>query len=224
VIRINHVTLPPGLSAFARRSPDGDLEVFVSEALPPDRQRAAVRVALRASRRSGWRGALLPVPVAVMLAGRRGWLGRIGRALRLHPVASAAAATLAVAGAAVAVAVLPHQPAHVSAGQLPAPAAVAPAPGHSGTSAHSTGSPRAHPHGRTAELRPAQGESPAPGHATAPGTGHGIAPTPGESPRPSPSQGSSPGTTQPSPSPAPSPTPTHNGDSCVPLLFVTVCL
>jgi hypothetical protein len=224
VIRINHVTLPAGLSAFARRSPDGDLEVFVSEALPPDRQRAAVRVALRASRRSGWRGALLPVPVAVMLAGRRGWLSRIGRALRLHPVASSAAATLAVTGAAVAVAVLPHLPGHVSAGQLPAPAAVAPVPGHSGASTRPTGGPRGRSHGRTAKPHPAQGESPAPGQASAAGSGHSVAPTPVESRQPSPAQGSSPVTTQPSPSPAPSPTSTQGGESCVPLLFITVCL
>src|SRR5580692_8040113 len=107
VIRINHVTLPPGLSAFARRTSAGDLEVFVSRELPPDRQRAAVRVALRASRRAGWRGALLPIPVAGMLAGGGRWLRRVGKVVRMHPLACAAAAAVALAVTEIVIAVLP---------------------------------------------------------------------------------------------------------------------
>lgn len=222
MIRINHVPLPAGLSAFARRNSAGDLEVFVSQELPPDRQRAAVRVALRASRRAGWRGALLPVPLAAMLAGGRGWLARIGQALRIHPVASAAAATLAVAAAVIPVAVLPQQHGHVNAGQLPPPAAVAPAPGQS---THSAGRPSNRPHRYPAGRHslsgtPVTSQAAPPGHGTAPAPGHSSAPTPGPSPQPSPS----PGTTRPSPSPAPSPSPTHNGSTCIRLLGVTICL
>jgi len=218
VIRLSHVTLPRGLSAFARRNQAGDLEVFVSEDLPPDRQRSAVRVALRASRRAGWRGALLPVPVAAILAGGRGWLGRIGRSLQLHPVASATAATLAVAAGVVAVAVLP-QHGHPSASQLPAPAAVAAPPGHSSHAARSPGrATGTHPAPRTTE----QGGSPAPGQATtsAPAHGHGIAPASGPSPRATPT----PVTSQPNPSPTRSPAPAHGVSTCVRLLGVTLCL
>jgi len=222
VIRVSHVTLPAGLSAFARQGPDGNLEVFVSRALPPDRQRAAVRVALRASRRAGWRGALVPLPVAVALAGWRGWVGRASYVLRLHPVAAAATATatIAVTGAAVAVVALP-QHGHVSAGQLPAPAAVAPRQGSA--SGSSTGSPRTHQRGQAAGTHPTtgtheQGESAASGHSTTPATGHATTPAPG------PSESTSPVTTQASPSPQPSPTASHNGDTCITVLGVTVCL
>jgi hypothetical protein len=223
VIRINHVALPPGLSAFARRIPDGDVEVFVSQALTPDRQRAAVRLALRACRRAGWRGVLLPVPVGAMLAGSRGWLGRTAVALRGHPVVSAAVATVAVTGAAVGVAVLPPQHSHaghISAGQLPPPAAIAPVPG--GTTTPSTGSPR---HGQTAKPHPTPGqsESPGAGHSTTSATGHSTTPAPGASPQPTAWQSSSPASTEPSPSPQPSPTQSGGGD-CITLLGVTVCL
>lgn len=70
MIRVSHISLPPGLSAIARRDADDELSVYVSDALDPARQRAAVRAALRASRRQPWR-MLLPVPSALLL-GRRG--------------------------------------------------------------------------------------------------------------------------------------------------------
>jgi hypothetical protein len=240
VIRINHVTLPEGLSCFARRNPDGEFDVFVSRTLSADRQRAAVRLALTASRRAGWR-ALLPVPAAGLLAGFRGWLGRlggIGRVLRLHPVASAASTAVVVAGAVVAATVLPHPHGRISSGELRPPATGAPAPapgsGHSSTGAPSTGSPRSRQHGQASETQPTPGTtekaSPAPGHSTGPAPTHGSAPAPSESPQPTESESSSPVTTQPSPTPAPSsqpsPTPTSKGGGkdCIKLLGVTVCL
>jgi hypothetical protein len=233
VIRINHVTLPEGLSCFARRNPDGDFDVFVSRTLSADRQRAAVRLALTASRRAGWR-ALLPVPAAGLLAGFRGWLGRIGKVLRLHPLASAASAAVVVAGVVVVAAVLPHPHGRVSAGELRPPATGAPAPapgsGRSSTGAPSTGSPRSRSRGQASQPQPTPGtseqKSPAPGHSTEPAPTHGSAPAPSESPQPTESQSSSPVTTQPTPSPQPSPTPTSKGSGkdCIRLLGLTVCL
>jgi hypothetical protein len=224
MIRINHITLPAGLSAFARRDPAGDLEVFVSATLSHDRQRAAVRMALRASRRAGWRGALLPVPVAALLTGGHRWLGRISRVLRLHPLASAATATLTAAAGVAAVAVLPQQPGHVSTGQLPAPAAVAPPPGqgthsagHSGPHAHQNGA-RPHPTPET----PGASQSTAAGHPAT--QAHGATPEPGQSTAPgsgsSPQSSPSPSTSQPSPTPSP----THSGNNCITVLGITVCL
>jgi hypothetical protein len=235
VIRINHVTLPPGLSAFARRDSAGDLEVFVSRALPPDRQRAAVRVALRASRRAGWRGALLPVPVAGMLAGGRRWLRLVSRFVRAHLVATAAAAACALAVTEIVIAVLPQQPGHVGGGQLPAPAAVAPPPGQS---THSAGRPPAHARGHAAQPHPTPGTAgavgspapgggtsapgqntaPAPGQSTTPASGHSTTPAPGSSSQPTPS----PVTSQPSSSPKPAPS--HSGNTCVKVLGLTICL
>src|SRR5882757_5562146 len=82
VIRVRHVSLPAGLNALARRGPADELTVYVSDALPPDRQRTAVRIALRASRRAGWR-ALLPAPsIALLLASGMTWLRRAASALR----------------------------------------------------------------------------------------------------------------------------------------------
>ncbi len=82
MIRLSHVRLPPGLSVLASRGPGDDLTVYVSDQLAPERQRAAVREALRAFRRAGWRsGALLPLPLLALAALRRS-----------RPAASAAAA------------------------------------------------------------------------------------------------------------------------------------
>lgn len=233
MIRINHVTLPPGLSAFARRNSAGDLEVFVSQDLPPDRQRAAVRVALRASRRAGWRGVLLPVPVAGMLAGGGRWLRHISRFVRAHLIATAAAAVCALAVTEIVIAVLPQQPGHVGSGQLPAPAAVAPPPGQS---THSAGSPPAHARGHAAQPHPTPGtagtagssspggstsapgqtSAPAPGQSTTPASGHST--TPGSSPQPTPSTVTS------QPGPSPKPAPSHSGGTCVTVLGLTICL
>ena len=68
MIRVRHLPLPAGLSALVRRGADGDPEIFVSDALEPDGQRAAVRLALRSSRQAGWRAGLLPVPLVLLLA------------------------------------------------------------------------------------------------------------------------------------------------------------
>ena len=137
MIRVSHVSLPAGLNALARRGPADELTVYVSDALPPDRQRAAVRIALRASRRAGWR-ALLPAPsVALLLASGMTWLRRAASALRAHSVAwGTASAVLAAASTAVYFAAAPHQHGSVGLALPPAPAvsrspvAIPSQPGH----------------------------------------------------------------------------------------------
>lgn len=154
VIRLRHVPLPRGLSALVRRDDSGALEVFLSQALPPDRQRSAVRVALRSARQAGWRsrlapGLLIPVPLLpVPLAARslvRAWLRAAGTTLRAHALATAGAATagLAVATGAVLIAVVPHQHGPASAGRPPVPGRVlAPAPSPAAVSPQPSASAR----------------------------------------------------------------------------------
>jgi hypothetical protein len=90
MIRVRHLTLPSGLSAFVRKAANGDLEVFVSDTLEPERARAAVKMALRTFRPASQRAGLLPVPVALVLAGGRTWLRALFRTLHAHLAASAA--------------------------------------------------------------------------------------------------------------------------------------
>ena len=169
MIRVSHVSLQAGLNALARRGPADELTVYVSDALPPDRQRAAVRIALRASRRAGWR-ALLPAPsVALLLASGMTWLRRAASALRAHSVAwGTASAVLAAASTAVYFAAAPHQ--HGSVGLAPppapavsrSPAAIPSQPGHTSprpavgedVGGRAAGSAEAAGHrGRTADVR-----------------------------------------------------------------------
>jgi hypothetical protein len=229
VIRVSHVSLPPGLSAFGSRAANGDLHVYVSDALGPDRQRAAVREVLRASRRAGWRAALLPVPVAGLLAASRAWLGRAGRALRAHSLAAAltAAAVAATVATVVAVVAAPH-------GHGPSSAAGQGGPGASrlpGGAQHSRSSGLARPPGKA----PSAGAGPVPTSPvprspgprspvptpTGPRTASPPAPTASPSPRPAPSPSASP-----SPEPSPSPSPSHGagGRTCVVILGIWVCL
>jgi hypothetical protein len=212
VIRITHVSLPPGLSALAQRGPDGELSVYVSDTLPPERQRAAVRVALRASRRSGWRDAMLPVPSLGLLiaAGLRG----AGRVLRLHWAAFGTAATVAAAtAAAVYIAAAPHGHQPATAARPPAPATSQPA-----VPAHGTAP-------RPGRSRPATGP-PKAGPRTAPRALATVAarPTPAsKAPSPPASSAPAPPSTSPSPRPRPSPTP-HQSRHCVKILGIRVCV
>ena len=66
-VRGSDLNLPPGLHSVAWRDPDGKLNFRVSDALPPARQRAALRRAMRACGGRGWRK-LLPVPPAALPA------------------------------------------------------------------------------------------------------------------------------------------------------------
>jgi hypothetical protein len=130
VIRVRYVSLPPGLSALVRKGPAGEVEIFVSAALPPERQRAAVRVALRATRRWAIRGVLVPVPLAGLLAASQNWLRGLARMVRAHTLATAASVTMAAVSASVLIVTLPphgdpparHRP--VVAGKLQVPGQV----------------------------------------------------------------------------------------------------
>lgn len=214
MIRISHVPLPAGLNALARRGPDDELTVYVSDALPSDRQRAAVRIALRASRRRDWR-TLLPAPSVALLALGMGWLRKAAGMLRAHWVAwGAASAVVAAGSAAVYLAAVPpgHRP--VSAARPPAPvASPSPVPSQpaSQPAVHPRTSPRVHP------ARGAGATAAAPA-----GSPQSVA-TLAAQPTPTANVPSS--TPSPSASPAPSPSPSpQNSGQCIILLGVKVCV
>jgi len=229
VIRIRHLTLPAGLSAVVLRDGKGGIQVFVSDALAPDKQRAAVRLALRSIDRRGWRAGLLPIPVGLLLGTFRRSILPITRAVRTHAIASSAAALLLAAGAAALIVGLPqhHGPAvaehapHRS--QLHAPAAgrthsagkrspghsKLPAPRTTAVAARSTGTPPG-----------AATPSPAP-RSAAPSASQSATPAPSNSAAPQPSATPSP--TQPAPPPSPSPPPSGGG-TCVVILGIWICL
>ena len=224
MIRIRHVTLPVGLSVLARRGPGSELEIFVSDALDPDNQRAAVRVALRASRQAGWRAGLLPLPLALLPAAKRAGLRAVARGLRTHAVASTAAASVAVAAAAALVVTLPHHHAPSSAGKLPSAARVhAPAPSMTASmSLRGSRSPRPAPRAPRARKLPAQQVPLAPIPSSAASRGRKSA---AAGPSPSPVPTSSGMTSPPAAAPAPAPSqPATGGDICLMLLGVWVCL
>ncbi len=213
VIRVSHVSLPAGLNALARRGPADELTVYVSDALPPDRQRAAMRIALRASRRAGWR-ALLPAPsVALVLASGMTWLRRAASALRAHSVAwGTASAVLAAASTAVYFAAAPHQHGSVGSALPPAPAvsrSPVAIPSQPGTH------PRAHPSARTSAAAPQGAPRPLATVAVRPTSAPTPAPSGPSSPAPTPSV---------SPSPVPSPAPTVSGRDCIKVLGIRTCL
>lgn len=216
VIRLSHVALPPGLNALARRCPGDDLIVYVSDALEPERQRAAVRVALRASRPSRWH-ALLPMPsAAVLLVPGVSWLRRAAGLVRAHAVAWGTASAVLAAATAVmyfAPAPHPHSPAGgarpgvpgVSAPHAPArPAAHPRASRHPGS--HPVSTPAATPRG-AAGSPAAVAAQPTPAPAASPSASPSAVPTP---------------SVRPTPAPSTSPSPT--GRHCIMLLGVRVCL
>jgi hypothetical protein len=214
VIRIQHESLPTGLSAVVRRRPGGDTDVVVSTDLGPARQRAAVRVGLQAARSAGRRTAL-PVPLVGVLALAWASARAIARGIRVHPAALVAAAG-AVAAAAVVIAVVPHQHSttggsHPGAGGVPAPASAAARP--AGQPARSA-QPEPHPTSApTSTVVPVADRSLA-------ASGGGSAPAPGAS-------AVGPGASQPPPSAAPQPSPSSSaghGGLCVELLGLRVCV
>ncbi|MGB6455464.1 MAG: hypothetical protein WBH47_13365, partial [Streptosporangiaceae bacterium] len=107
MIRVRHETLPAGLSAVVQRRAGGDTDIVVSTMLTAARQRAAVRVGLRAARPAGQRTAL-PVPLLGVLA--LAWAsGRaVVKGIHIHAAALLAAAGV-VTAAVVVIAVIPHQ-------------------------------------------------------------------------------------------------------------------
>jgi hypothetical protein len=223
VIRIRHESLPSGLSAVVRRRPGGDTDIVVSTLLNPARQRAAVRVGLRAARTAD-RRSVLPVPLLGVLA--LGWAScrAIVRAVRLHPAAlvAAAGAVTAVTAAAVVIAVVPHQHAttgggHQAAGALPAPA---PAPARTAGRPTPSTQPAAGPHATT---QPTPSVVPVADHPVV--AASGPTPTAG-APAPGASSAQSP-TATPQPQPQPSPSPSAGGGGggvCLDLLGLRVCL
>ncbi len=219
MIRISHVPLPPGLSALAQRSPDGDLTVFVSDTLPADRQRAAVRTALRAARRPDWRAALPAPSAAVLLAFAAGWFRRAAGAARAHLVTFASASAVVVAAGAVAayLATAPHARGPVSLPRPPASSGShAPAPSPSPP-------PASHPAPRPRPRR----TPPPPAASTPPVAPMSTMPAqPVPSPVPSSTVPVPPSSLPPTPAPPPpSPVPSPPGHRhCLRVLNIGVCL
>ena len=126
MIRVERVTLPDGLRAIAHRDSGGNLIIYVSDSLDADCARAAVRKAIRASRRPGWRAGLPPVGIA-LLAGLRQGLRRAVTALHAGPAVWATATTALVVGgsaAAVFVTHVPHQHASAAPARPPSQSAL----------------------------------------------------------------------------------------------------
>lgn len=212
MIRVERVSLPDGLRAIAHRDSGGNLIIYVSNSLDAECARAAVRKAMRASRRPGWRAGLPPVGAALLVALRQ-WLRRAVTALHAGPAVWATASTALVVGgstAAVFITHVPHQ--HVSA-------APARPPAYSARPRQPRTRPARHrSQAQPAAARPAEsGRTPAsrpkPG-----GSSHRPArPSPSPSPAPSPA---------PSPSAVPSPSPSPSGGSpggCLTILGIRVC-
>ena len=251
MIRIERVTLPPGLRAVARRDENGNLVVYVSAELNSRQQRAAVLEAVRASRRAGWRAAL-PIWIG-LAAGLRFWLRRLQSAIRTQPAAWATGAGAVVVGALVGGLLLGVPGAHSPLAQGGAPGG-----GTSTGQAGSGGSGGTHGHGRnhvrpisvvpsgSASGQPGPGSrspgpgrsSPAPGHShtgsSSPPPGHSSSPSPhpsksSSSPSPSvPPSSSSPAPTRsskptPSKTPKPSPKPSKS-KHCIIILGIKVCI
>lgn len=221
MIRVRHEPLPAGLSAVVRRRSGGDTDIVVSTLLTPARQRAAVRVGLRAARPADQRS-VLPVPLLGLLALAWASARAIARGLRLHPVAlvTAAGAVTTVAAAAVVIAVVPpqHGPegsAHPATGALSRPAP-APAPGQSAGRPARSSQPAAGPH---SSGLPTPTVIPVADHSVTASSGPST--TPGES-RPSP--GSAQPSSTPAAEPSPSPSTGGGGGVCIDLLGLRVCL
>jgi hypothetical protein len=229
MIRIRHVTLPAGLSAVVRRDSKGGIQVFVSDALAADRQRTAVRLALRSIDRPVWRAGLLPLPVGFLLGTFRRSIMPITRAVRSHAIASSAAAFLLAAGAAALIVALPQHHGPTVAGHAPHSGQVhAPAVGRTHIAGKRSPSHAALPTpratvvaGRFASTPPARITAtpapPSPSYSAPAKPSKSAGPLPSSTPSPSPTAAS------PSPSPPPSP-PSSGGVICVVLLGVWVCV
>jgi hypothetical protein len=181
VTGVSAPALPPGLHAVAWRDLDDELNLCASDALSPDRQRAAARKAIRASRGQGWR-MLLPVPSAALPGAPGTGQVRHAGALRAHLAIWAAVSAVLAVGAAGAY--LAFAPQHEHG---PAPAARPSAPGRThpgGPAAHDQVSrhrgsraaarpPGPAPRASTSDVRPRQAPSrparPSPGDRRTPG-------------------------------------------------------
>jgi hypothetical protein len=219
VIRLRRLSLPRGLNAVLRRGPHGELDVVVSQSLSPARQRAAVRVALRASRQAGWSAGILPLPVvALLVAAWAALLHALRSVVRAHAVATAAAtaAGVTVATGAVVIIALPHHHAPARAGRTVPGQVHPPPPGQSASSSSARPAPRTHP---AVSLQP-------PGRRTSTRLPAGAGGQPSIQPTsaPSPSPATGPSSPAPTPVPSPSPTASTDGGGCIVLLGVWVCL
>jgi hypothetical protein len=243
MIRIERVTLPPGLRAVARRDADGHLVVYVSAELDSRQQRAAVLEAVRASRRAGWRAAL-PIWIG-LAAGLQFWLRRLQSAVRTQPAAWATGIGAVVAGALIAGVLLATPGSHsplasggspggTSSSQIgpyqhngghgrrhvqpiatyPSASVSGPQPGSSSPGPGSSSPPP----GRSHSSPPSS--SPPPGHSSSPSptpSTKSSTPTPTHTPTPTPT----PKTSSPKPSPSPKPSKTKH---CIIILGIKICL
>jgi hypothetical protein len=215
VTRPGDSTLPPGLSALAWRDLDDELNLYVSAALPPARQWAAARKAMRASCGRGWRR-LLPVPPAALPGAPDRGRSRQASAPRTHLASWVTLSVVLAVGAAAAFLTVAPQHHH-----RPAPGAAAASRTRSAAPVAQHGA--SDPTGSRAAARPPKASPRAvtggvpPGHAAPPS----ASPPPGGGPTPSarPTPGSQP-TSTPSASPSPSPT----AGQCVVVLGVRICL
>ena len=211
MIHLERVALPAGLRALAYRDPGGYLVIYVSAALDPAGQRAAVLKAIRASRRTGLRSWLPQAGIAVIVAARAA-LHRLAAVLRVHPAAWGAAATATVVGASAAGVLLtvpPHPRRPSASGGPAAPSTFVPLP------RRSPGPPAPAGHRAPAGQAAASGTAGGPGQPASAGKARPV-PSPTASPTPTPT---------PTPSPAQRllPSPGSSG-VCVTLLGVRACV
>ncbi len=211
MIQLERVTLPEGLRALAYRDERGNLIVYVSKSLDARVQRAAVMEAIRATRRTGWRAALPPVGVALVLAARVLMRGAAST-VRVRPAAWGAAAgatVLSASAAAVFVTAVPH---HGPAGpaQQPGPPPAGQNSPHGRQPATRTGSDPIQPVAAT-------GGSPGAGHAAS--TRKSGKTTTSSAP----GSAASPAPASPAPAPSPLPTPSPTPTCIINLLGIKVC-
>jgi hypothetical protein len=220
VIRLERVPMPAGLKAVAHLDPQGDLIIYISDALDADGARAAVRVAIRAWRRTHWRTRGLPPAGVALLLALPQLLRGAARALRAKPAAWAAAATALAAGgvaAAIFITSVPHQPISSGPGRPPAFSSTQPHRTHGGPARQRAG---VQPVAATPSAPGATSVTPKPARTPGPSGHPSPAPPPARSPSPSPSP-------EPSQSPSPSPTPSPSGGKpspCVTVLVVRTCI
>ncbi len=233
MIRLERVTLPEGLRALLHRDQDGDVVIYISDALDAKRQRVAVVEAIRASRRAGWRAGLAPVGVALLVA-LRAWLGRSIQMLSARPTAWVPAATALAVGASAAgifFAAAPHRHSASAPAVPPAISTVMPHQPGSQQRAHAGHRGQAQP----VAAVPSASLGPPAGPPSGPPAGPPQpAPTsPGPSPAPTPPvpitapPPSSPPSPPPSPVPSPSQPPPPSGGRtgvCVIVLGIRVCV
>ena len=210
MIQLERVTLPEGLRALAYRDERGNLIVYVSKSLDARVQRAAVMEAIRATRRTGWRAALPPVGVALVLAARVLMRGAVST-VRVRPAAWGAAAgatVLSASAAAVFVTAVPH---HGPAGpsQQPGPPPTGQSSPHGRQPAARTGSDPVQPVAAT-------GGSPGGGHASTRKAGKTTTSS-------APGSAASPAPASPAPALSPLATPSPTPTCIINLLGIKVC-